>query len=1476
MPSDRAELDVVGAFVDAAYLAVPIELLLYEVLGEPHAAHPVDALDASDCHQETDIIELIITQHDFTSNTIGDEHSLNLPQNSFRSRRMQTNEMSVEESSEQIDCFMCNRGTFGSISIPEVQEPVADRKLTKTSHQEFCDFSSIDSDEKLNLLCGVYFEVFNLLLKLLPETKVMKISRETVLDIRIQTGIKAMQQATHGPTEFIDTQIVQGDYIRHPVIYELSHKYGLPTENLIESQLPGKLEELKEIIRREIRKELKIKEGAEKLRGVSTDRRSLSHVATIVKNSNWKLTELKNELSELESQIILFSASVADLPKQRQIQRQFTQQNREFREAAEYRTESKAGGSMHDLADNGDLSQSDFEPPLDERIEDLKHRLRVETAVVEGAKNVVRLLQNSSKDKGDKKALTEPTSPPPPPPPQQWSVHAEFTISHPGLETTAANATPGRTDTVHDDKGVRMSYDWSTNGTTTAQQQQQQQDVKYGFQRGNICFTSTPPRRCSDRLGVPDSDYGSDLTSPASAVSSSLSRAGHPYNRKCRSTCNIVLSANVQHELDPQQRGSSACGRTQSLRCQTPTLCCDRKSDSFYGCGDPWCHHLRYGDEFSCRDVSVQTYDMVNKCTSPLLKMEDSKGGRPVEKKAGRLKRGRVLRHADSPKWPASPSTSAATTPTSGGAKEKKASSGSDKFSDPTKPRTIHIDVYCTGTEMESDSSSSSSSETSRSKTASTPQTVYENKNLSIIHKKADDDSIPHLLRKRIEADRTNNNSLDKVDSDVDDTSTAYPTRSSFSSLGYSMSSMSSFPNSTPYSMSSCTIPGVDSFATTSWKDTVSDFGSLLNSHSSIAPNDSIYFVPRRIEEESEDRSVSNGTVSSLQPTDSFEYANSEDRLRIKRMEKVWTNKIHSRFDRSPLTKNKLAQQQQLQDDVNRRLSKMNATRDSDTDVSDDDDEEKGWTFVKNVDKSVPFRGSTIKDAVPVKASFTVPKSSVARAFEAKDDHLPGYHSDSGAPPSVSPHPTAQESLRASSMKLDLLKKSLELRRTELPDDSPVAIQLKEELANAQTLSHTSPMMYTTVTGTLEVRLMGCQDLLEDVPGRPKKDIDANSSPMDLRFFKKTSRSSSKSYSIKEEVSEDIMAVLKLDNNTVAQTNWRPCSQQAWDQRFSIELDKSRELEIGIYWRDWRSLCAVKFLKLEEFIDDERHGMALHLEPQGLLFAEIKFLNPMISKRPKLQRQKKIFKQVMPRAKQMNINIVTWGRWMKQASRIPSRQTLAFGSTENITDELTVDDKPETPGETPDPCTVGLGGQRPLGLIGLTPPPLPSTQPPLPPPPPSQMTATTPIAPQHVTTPVSSHVTPPPIHKKRTAVTPPPSVAALKEFDFLEEQETPRPGPLLIPSTPSTPSVPPDQLVPPSPQPVIEFPDDEPEPLAALNVIRRPPPREQQCYRDSAYESKRQSQQYSNLNIEHFRLISVLGRGHFGKVILSQYKNTGE
>ncbi|XP_046450896.1 serine/threonine-protein kinase N-like [Daphnia pulex] len=212
------------------------------------------------------------------------------------------------------------------------------------------------------------------------------------------------------------------------------------------------------------------------------------------------------------------------------------------------------------------------------------------------------------------------------------------------------------------------------------------------------------------------------------------------------------------------------------------------------------------------------------------------------------------------------------------------------------------------------------------------------------------------------------------------------------------------------------------------------------------------------------------------------------------------------------------------------------------------------------------------------------------------------------------------------------LKKELESYTASSPipsgDSSYVSMQLFEHQAGDPPTSCSSAGKSAAITSKLEVRLMGCQDLLEDVPGRSRRDS-THSAPNDPKSFVKgvTGRSSSKSYSVKDETSNEIMAVIKLDNVTVAQTNWRPCSQQAWDQRFSIDLDKSREVEIDIYWRDWRSLCGVKFLRLEEFIDDVRHGMALQLEPQGLLFAEIKFLNPMISRKPKLQRQRRIFKQ---------------------------------------------------------------------------------------------------------------------------------------------------------------------------------------------------------------------------------------------------------
>lgn len=50
-------------------------------------------------------------------------------------------------------------------------------------------------------------------------------------------------------------------------------------------------------------------------------------------------------------------------------------------------------------------SNEQLESSLEERIEELRHRLRIEAAVVDGAKNVIRTLQSTKTI--DKKALQE-------------------------------------------------------------------------------------------------------------------------------------------------------------------------------------------------------------------------------------------------------------------------------------------------------------------------------------------------------------------------------------------------------------------------------------------------------------------------------------------------------------------------------------------------------------------------------------------------------------------------------------------------------------------------------------------------------------------------------------------------------------------------------------------------------------------------------------------------------------------------------------------------------------------------------------------------------------------------------------------------------------------------------------------------------------------------------------------------------------
>ncbi|CAK9291599.1 unnamed protein product [Gordionus sp. m RMFG-2023] len=309
----------------------------------------------------------------------------------------------------------------------------------------------------------------------------------------------------------------------------------------------------------------------------------------------------------------------------------------------------------------------------------------------------------------------------------------------------------------------------------------------------------------------------------------------------------------------------------------------------------------------------------------------------------------------------------------------------------------------------------------------------------------------------------------------------------------------------------------------------------------------------------------------------------------------------------------------------------------------------------------------------------------------------------------------AQLRLFESQQKLDMLKLAFKKRVEEICSKQPLPVmydhenageyhghkitQLKSELDTIKRIgSLTSSLNYfpnasgikngsigsipkpIAITGILEVRLLGCQDLLEDISGKDKKEqqlsmipnhnnnslISFPSTPTDLKSIVRSFHKSSKIYSFKDEISNEISGILKLDNMFVGQTKWSQYSQKAWDQKFILQLDRSRELEIDIYWKDSRSLCALKFLRLEDFLDNQPHGLILTLEPQGYLFAEIHFLNPIIARKPKLQRQKKIFfkhpgKNFL-RPNQMNINVATWGRLMKKALNQHDNNTSMLAS----------------------------------------------------------------------------------------------------------------------------------------------------------------------------------------------------------------------
>ncbi|XP_049960828.1 uncharacterized protein LOC126481252 [Schistocerca serialis cubense] len=569
---------------------------------------------------------------------------------------------------------------------------------------------------------------------------------------------------------------------------------------------------------------------------------------------------------------------------------------------------------------------------------------------------------------------------------QEWSVHAEVTFSH-GAQTPTAQLS-----------GSNVSMDCSWQKPTTTSSASTTLRPCYGFQRGNILFTTTPPRSSQH-----------DVIRQSSGGSQSAKASQHPYDRRCKSTCSIVL-ANPGEKLQSfhYHCGDRACYHarppytsgfsTIPENCEICNInqvpdCHNRKSSTFT---THFCTRVPERSANKERQDAASQTDTGHNVVPENLQVPDV----PLQKKklSKRLSRSPARLSGKSPLLQrrysevSQGTSSRSSTPDVDCNKQCQG-----------KPRTVHIDVYCTGSE-DADASASSDADTTDE---SSPQTVFESEQLRVMHTKMGKFSLPKGLKqvpRRSESLKEKSNvnyCLEPKGYESDDVlSSQYPSRlSSYTSLKESASGLVSEQSSTVRdpswsTISSCAIScdDKDSVMSTSWKDVSTELDSAAVSSSSFVNKFDPY----------------------LTQSDSFEYADMTDRIRIKEKAMAWADEGNAQQPHD-IEKKRLHQQQKFKEFLYRHLGKGtfplwksqhsdDSEEDEDNDDDDDDDDTgDAWSFIgRGCSGTSLRRENTVKKV----AKSTTPSEGAdikSLTLPLRINHLicdAGSLSDSG-PPSV-------------------------------------------------------------------------------------------------------------------------------------------------------------------------------------------------------------------------------------------------------------------------------------------------------------------------------------------------------------------------------------------------------------------------------------------------------------------------------------------